>query len=178
MQRIVAFDVETPNFRNDRICAIGLTIIEDLRLVHSKYYLVDPQCHFDYRNVLIHGITPDMVDGERNFSEVWSEIAPLMRGNLLAAHNAQFDMAVLKKTLFAYGIEEGPMPYVCTVRLARSILKQTENHRLPTLCDLYGIQLDHHNAASDSDACAQILCNLVSEGAPIQKYIKTYDMIY
>ena len=32
-RRMVAFDVETPNSRSDRICSAGLTVIENNRVV-------------------------------------------------------------------------------------------------------------------------------------------------
>jgi len=35
--RFIAFDVETPNARNNRISAIGITIVENGRIVGEKY---------------------------------------------------------------------------------------------------------------------------------------------
>jgi DNA polymerase III subunit epsilon len=168
--------VETPNFKNDRICSLGLTVIDNGAVTASKYFLVNPECAFSYQNIQIHGITPGEVSGAPTFPEVWEEIGALFRAHLVAAHNATFDLCVLRKTLLAYGIHEAPARYVCTLRMARRLLKEAENHRLPTLCEWYGIPLEHHNASSDSDACAKVLCRLVKSGLRLEQYINAYDL--
>ena len=38
----------------------------------------------------------------------------------------------------------------------------------------YHIDLDHHNAGSDSHACGELLLNMIEEGADINQFIKTY----
>ena len=43
MARFVAFDVETPNRWNDRMSAIGITVLEDGEIVEEFYSLVDPE---------------------------------------------------------------------------------------------------------------------------------------
>jgi DNA polymerase-3 subunit epsilon len=73
---IVVFDVETPNFNNDRICAIGISVIENGEIVKSRYSLVNPECEFDYRNIQIHGITPSDVNDAPTFPEVWGLSEP------------------------------------------------------------------------------------------------------
>jgi len=52
------------------------------------------------------------------------------------------------------------------------------DHRLPTLYDYYGIGLNHHNAASDSDACAAILCNYIVEGIDLDKHTQSYSLVW
>ena len=56
MARFVAFDVETPNRWNDRMSAIGITIVEDGEVVEEFYSLVDPEEPFDSFNVQLTGI--------------------------------------------------------------------------------------------------------------------------
>ena len=43
MSRFVAFDVETPNRFNDRMSAIGITVIEDGIITDEFYSLVNPE---------------------------------------------------------------------------------------------------------------------------------------
>lgn len=177
MTKIIAFDVETPNRRNDKICSIGITVIEDTEIVESLYYLVNPECEFDNMNISIHGIYPEEVVDAPTFPEVWAEIEDLFRSNLVSAHNATFDLHVLKKTLAYYGINETILYYVCTKEIARKEGMEVENHKLPTLCDYYGIRLNHHNAASDSDACATILCNYIMEGIDLDQHTKSFSLV-
>ncbi len=115
MEKIVAFDVETPNYNNDRMCSIGICIIEHGEIVQSQHILVNPECDFDYRNIQIHGITPSDVAEAPTFPEIWEAIAPFFRENLVAAHNATFDLCVLRKVLQAYGICESLVYYVDTL---------------------------------------------------------------
>ena len=48
MTRFIVFDVETPNYQNNRMSAIGITVIENGEIVDDYYSLVDPETHFDY----------------------------------------------------------------------------------------------------------------------------------
>lgn len=169
------FDTETPNARNDSVCSIGITVVEDGRIVEERYDLVDPEARFDVFNVELHGISPDMVRFEKNFPVLWEEIAPIMSSGVLVAHNAPFDLGVLSKLFRRYGISRTPDPYVCTVQLGRKCMPQAPNHKLNTLCDLLGIELDHHNAASDSHACAELLCHYLSMDFPVARYVKPWD---
>ncbi|MBQ9857766.1 MAG: exonuclease, partial [Oscillospiraceae bacterium] len=88
MERIIAFDVETPNHFNNSICSIGIAIIENGRVVENQHYLVDPEADFDYQNIMIHGIYPEDVYGAPTFPQLWQLLAPVMRSGILCAHNA------------------------------------------------------------------------------------------
>ena len=45
-QRYIAFDVETPNYANDRISAIGITVIESGAIAEEYAFLVNPETAF------------------------------------------------------------------------------------------------------------------------------------
>ena len=51
MPRFIAFDFETPNHNNDRISAIGISVIEDGTIVDSYFSLVNPETNFDTFNI-------------------------------------------------------------------------------------------------------------------------------
>ena len=173
MSRFVVFDVETPNRLSNRMSAIGITVIEDGAITEEFYSLVNPETHFDYFNVQLTGISSETVKDAPTFPELWREIEPIMASGLLVAHNAVFDMGVLKKCLWGYGIDWKPYArYLCTVQMGRRLLPGM-SHKLNVLCDHYGICLNHHQAASDSRACAQILLRYLETGADIRQYIRT-----
>ena len=96
MSRFIVFDVETPNRYNNRMSAIGIDVIEDGVIVGEYYSLVNPEQPFDYFNTRLTGISAETVAGSPTFPELWDEIEPLMSSGLLVAHNAIFDMNVLK----------------------------------------------------------------------------------
>jgi len=173
--RFVVFDTETPNSRNDCICSIGITIVEAGQIVDERYDLVDPEARFDVFNVELHGICPEMVRFEKNFPVLWEELAPIFSGGVLVAHNAAFDLGVLSKLFRRYGIDRESDLYACTVQMGRKYLPQAPNHKLDTLCRMLNIPLDHHNAASDSHACAELLCYYLQQGFPVEYHIKSWD---
>ena len=99
----------------------------------------------------------------------------MLSGGLIVAHNAVFDLGVLKKCLCDYGLRWKPyVRYLCTVQMGRRLLPGMR-HNLSVMCDYYGIPLDHHQAASDSRACAEILLRYIEGGADIRQYIRTYS---
>lgn len=171
--RIVAFDVETPNSANDRICSIGLSIIEDGTVIGGKYFLVNPECRFDSFNVGIHGITPKDVADADAFPVIWEQIEPLFKENLIAAHNANFDLSVLKKTLAHYGLSGVQLNYVCTLDISHSLLN-LQHYKLGNICGYFGIGINSHHALSDSNACAEILCRYLARGIILDDYMKSY----
>ena len=173
--RFTVFDVETPNRRNDRMSAIGITVVEGGKIVDEFYSLVDPETYFDYFNIQLTGISEDTVRNAPTFPELWERIEPIMSRGLLVAHNAVFDLGVLKKCLRDYGIEWRPyVRYVCTVQTGRRLLPSI-SHRLNDMCCFYGIALEHHQAASDSHACAEILLRYIESGAEIRQHIRTFS---
>ena len=101
-ERYIVFDVETPNRNNNRISAIGITIIENGSITNTFYSLVNPDTTFDKFNIKLTGISPDMVKDKPNFPELWPTIKPLMDDGILVAHNATFDMSVLYNCLKHY----------------------------------------------------------------------------
>lgn len=176
--RYIAFDVETPNSANNRMSAIGVTVVERGEVVEQYDYLVNPETGFASFNVALTGITPEMVADKPAFPQLWRELEPLFSSGLLVAHNAPFDMSVLAKCLRDYGIRWQPsVPYACTCQMSRRLLPQLPNHRLNTLCDFLGLELDHHRAGSDSLACGEILLHHLRSGANMGPFIRTYDLI-
>ena len=177
MERFAVFDVETPNASNDRMSAIGITIVEDRRVVDSFASLVNPETYFHPFNIALTGITPEAAEKAPTFSQLWPSIGPLINDGLLIAHNAPFDMSVLAKCLRAYCIDERRyLRYACTVRMGRRMQPNLPDHRLDTLCTYWDIPLDHHRADSDSRACAELLIRYLDRGLDPMPFVRTYDL--
>ncbi len=176
MSVFTVFDVETPNRLNNRMSAIGITTVADGVITDTFHSLVNPEARFDPFNIQLTGISGETVRNAPTFPELWPRIEPLMSAGLLVAHNAVFDLGVLKKCLRDYGIEWKPyVRYLCTVQMGRRILPGM-SHSLNVLCDYYGIDLTHHQADSDSRACAGILLRYLESGADIRQYIRTCSL--
>lgn len=175
--RFVAFDVETPNRRNDRMSAIGIAVVENGRICEERYLLVDPETFFDPFNVILTGITPEMAESAPIFPRIWEDIRDLMENSVLVAHNAPFDMRVLASCLDHYAIEAPRyLHYACTVAMGRRCYPELPDHKLDTLCRCRNIKLDHHHAGSDSSACASLLLDYINNGMEPRQFIRTYDL--
>jgi len=81
----------------------------------------------------------------------------------LVAHNASFDIGVLRSLFAHYALETDPLQYYCTVKLARRTFKGLKKYGLANLSNHFGISLDHHNAKSDAAACAIIMMEVCKE---------------
>ena len=179
IQRYVAFDVETPNHENNRICAVGVTVVDDGEITEHFSTLVNPQTYFDPFNMQLCGIRPQDTADAPKFPALWEKIGPLFCGGgaVLAAHNAPFDLSVLSKCIGAYRVDAPRiLPYVCTCRLARKVFPSFPNHKLDTVCRMLSIDLNHHKAGSDSYACAEILCALMKRGISPEENRREYDL--
>ena len=174
--RFIVFDVETPNRYNARMSAIGISIVEDGRITDGFYSLVDPEQPFDWFNTQLTGISEETVADAPTFPELWPVIEPVLSSGILVAHNASFDLSVLRHCLRDYGIEWKPSVLsLCTVLMGRRLLPG-QSHKLDALCAYYGIPLDHHHADSDSRACAEILLRYLEAGAEPEAHLRTYRL--
>ncbi len=174
MYRYIVFDVETPNRYNDRMSAIGISVIEDGDITEEFFTYVDPEAPFDRFNTQLTGIDEQTVYGAPTFPELWEIIEPKMSSGILAAHNAVFDLGVLKRCLKDYGIPwKNTARYLCTVQMGRRLVPGI-SHKLNVMCDYYGVRLRHHQADSDSHACAEILLKYFESGATEKDFIRTY----
>lgn len=154
-----AFDFETANANRHSACSIALVKVKNKKIIDTYSTLINPECDFFWRNSQIHGIHQKDVSSAPTFPVVWQEIKHLFQSNhLFVAHNAHFDCSVLAKSLAHYGIKQPSYLSLCTVQTSKKLLPKLENYKLPTICNHLSIDLlTHHDALTDSLACAEIL---------------------
>ena len=157
---VTAIDFETAWYQPQSAIALGITRIRDNEVVETKSWLFRPPGKRVYIRpdfIAIHGIRPEHLKDKPDFAGVWPEIAPYFEtASMLLAHNASFDRNVLYATAEHYGITLPAFDWNCTVRIARQRWPELENHKLNTVSQHLGIELQHHDAASDAHACANI----------------------
>lgn len=155
----VAMDFETANYHASSACSLALAMVENDEIVDTFYTLINPQQPFYSRNISIHHIRPEDVADAPTFDQVWPHIESLYDLNhLIAAHNASFDIRVLRETLKMYGLSTSPYMAIDTVRTSRKFYPNMPNHKLNVVSDELNIDLKHHhNALDDTIACAEIL---------------------
>jgi len=154
----VAIDFETANRSPRSAVAMGLTrVVAGEPTKRVATLLRPPTRAFTFTK--IHGIGPTDVADAPEFRSAWHAAKELLSGAVfLAAHNSAFDMEVLRASCAAAKESFPRQPWLCTVALARAVWSIVPT-RLPSVCRRLGVPLvQHHNAGSDADACAAIVC--------------------
>lgn len=155
----VAIDFETANSKLNSACSVGIVAVENNEIVDKKYFLIKPPIiGFDAENIAIHGITEADVVNEAYFGEIWEEMKLYLSENLLVAHNATFDMSVLRCCLKEYGISVPDTEYVCSIPVSTYAFTEKVGKSLGERTKLLGIELENaHNALDDAVACAELV---------------------
>lgn len=152
-------DVETSGFRpgQARIISIAVLALDaDGRVERSFASLLNPGV--DPGPTHVHGLTAAMLEGQPQFSDVVGDVAALLAGRTLVAHNVAFDYGFLIAEAEA-AVAELPVDTVmCTVELTRRLDLGLANLRLETLAAHWGItQARPHDALDDARALAGVL---------------------
>lgn len=167
----VTIDFETATTDIDSPCEIGLTFVNDNKIVDTKSWLIKPRQfpHFNDYNIFIHGIKPRDVEKKSELKELWTEIGPLIDDKFLIAHHARFDINVLRKTLDYYAIQYPKVDFTCSYILAKNFWKGLPAYDLKSLCRQNNIDLAHHRAGNDSKACAELTIKIFNESGITSK---------
>ncbi|WP_281975525.1 exonuclease domain-containing protein [Halobacillus litoralis] len=160
----VALDFETANSARSSVCSIGLVEYENGALKREYYRLVKPHNnYFAPMNVRVHGITKVDVSDAEEFDVLWNqEIKQLVEGKLVVAHNAQFDMGVLRAVLDQYNLSYPMLAYNCTVNISKKTWSLPK-YNLNIVSKHLGFIFDHHHALEDAKAAAHILLSVKEE---------------
>uniref|UniRef100_UPI000623C9A2 3'-5' exonuclease n=1 Tax=Allosalinactinospora lopnorensis TaxID=1352348 RepID=UPI000623C9A2 len=157
-----AIDFETANQDRGSACAVGLVRVADGRIVGRYSTLIRPPGTVDFfspRNTAIHGITAEDVAAAPRWDDVLRAILDFAGGDPLVAHNAAFDIGVVRQTCGHSGLAWPGLDYACTLALARRTWQGLPDHRLPTVCSRIGHRMEgrHHRADADAEAAARIM---------------------
>lgn len=159
----VAIDFETATKSYDSACSIGLAAVRDGKIADTYYSLLQPpRLRFNPENTAVHGITPDMVKNSPTLDDIWPNIFPYLSASLVVAHNAFFDISVLKRSIHCWSVPD--FKYVDSISIAREYVSGSKS--LDNCAKQLGVDLGcHHNALDDAIACANIvLCCLSRSG--------------
>jgi len=160
---LVAVDTET-NGRGGEGCElteVGAVLVGGGELHDTWESLVGVQAPLSRGIERFTGITQGMVDAAPPPTEVLPELADLLRGRVMVAHNAAFDRRVLAQAFERAGLEWPDPPVLCTVSMARRFAPLVRQRKLASLAGALGIEVDAvHRALPDALTCARILCAL------------------
>lgn len=151
-----AIDFETANSSRASVCAVGLVKIRDGRIDSESGGLIRPPDgyrDFSWANIGVHGITAEMVADAPSWRRAGLWIREFVGDDLLVAHNAPFDMSVLRCACATENIPVPDVDYLCTLALARRACDLPSN-RLPAVAAEFGIAFTNHHDASADARCA------------------------
>ncbi|MDM4763375.1 3'-5' exonuclease [Galbitalea sp. SE-J8] len=155
-----AIDFETANNSAASACSVGLVKVRDGAVVDTASWFIRPPSGHDRFlewNTRIHGISPaDVVDAPL-WSEQLADLVAFADGDVLVAHNAGFDMGVIRAACGASYVETPSFGYLCSLQVARRTY-HLDSYRLPVAAMAAGFEdFRHHDALADSLACAAII---------------------
>lgn len=155
----LALDFETADTRPDNPCELGIAVVRGGVVREVRNWLIKPRCwpYFSPWNVAVHGITPHDVADAPPWEGIWEEVSDLLESATVVAHNAAFDMSVLRGTLAAHDLPHPAFSYFCSVSMARRVWPGHRSYGLKPMCDLHGIALRHHRAGNDAEATAELV---------------------
>lgn len=168
------FDTETTGLNpreGDEIVALGAVRIVNGRLLASECFeqLVKPGTALRPESIRIHGIQPEMLEGQPDARQVLRSFLRFAEGTILVAHNAAFDMRLLQLQGEGGGIRfENPV--LDTMLLSAVVHPAQEEHSLEAIAERFGITImGRHTALGDAIATAEIFLKLVAllEGAGV-----------
>jgi len=155
----VVVDVETSGFRpgHARVLSVAALALDARGNVeHSVVSLLNPGV--DPGPTHVHGLTSEMLEDQPVFADVADDLAELMHGRTLVAHNAAFDYSFLTAEA---ELAQTVLPIdsvMCTVELARRLDLGLDNLRLETLARHWNIpQTRAHDAFDDALVLARLL---------------------
>jgi DNA polymerase-3 subunit epsilon len=162
-----AIDFETATAARASACSVGVAVVREGYVHEVRTSLIRPPDNaYDAINIAIHGITPEMTADSPALPEIWPELCDFINERPLVAHNAAFDMGVLRASLATDGTRCPDLTYACTYQLARRVWRGRLSYRLDDLADEGGLYLDHHEAGSDAATAALLgvaLCGVAGQ---------------
>jgi len=160
-----AIDFETANGSPASPCAVGLVKVAEGKVVDTYSTLIQPPYPNDWfaaGNIRVHGINPIDVKDAPSWEQALAEMVAFISGDDLIAHNAGFDMGVLKASASLIDATLPDLRYGCSLIMARKTYN-LESYRLNQVAFAIGLEeFDHHDALADSDACARIVIHMAN----------------
>lgn len=161
-----AFDTETTGLNpsaGDEIISLGAVRIVNRRLLRDDVFdqLVDPKRRLSRESSAVHGIQPEMLEGQLTIDRVLPAFQKFAEGTILVAHNAAFDMRFfqLKETSTGVTLRN---PVLDTLLLSAVVHPNQEGHNLEEIAERLGINIiGRHTALGDAIVTGEVFLKLM-----------------
>lgn len=162
-EEYVVFDLETTGLKkeSDKIIEIGAVKVKNGVVIDKYSTFINPQRKLEEKIVKLTGISDDMLADARTENEVMPEFIEFIKGSVLVAHNAGFDVGFVRQWATHNGVEL-QNTVLDTLELARTLFPELHNHKLDTVCKRLEVSLEnHHRAVDDAGATAEIFMKCI-----------------
>lgn len=168
-------DVETTGFANrDRIIEVAVVHVNAQGVVENHWStLVNPQR--DIPNTFVHGIGGADVAHAPTFSDIASELAEQLRGRIVVAHNAPFDVRMLTAEYERCGVGGQPLSrsWMCTLQLTSQVAPAS-GRKLSAALAAAGITNVHaHSALGDAEATSELFIHYLRQAPRLISELST-----
>lgn len=162
-EHLAFVDVETTGTRptRDRLTEIAIVTIDHGVVGEPFQSLIDPGVPIPPTITRLTGISEEMVVGAPVFARLADEVAALLEGRWLVAHNARFDAGFLRNAFRQAGKSLG-LRELCTVKLSRHLDRAERRHNLDSLITRHGLPVgDRHRAMGDCQALPALMARFI-----------------
>ena len=159
----LAVDTETNGLARERceLTEVGTVLVGGGELHERWSSLVGVSMPLGRGIQRFTGITQAMLETAPPPEGVLPELGRLLRGRVLVAHSARFDLGVLRGAFARAGLDWPQPPVLCTVAMARRFAPLQKRRGLASLADALGIDVEEtHRALPDAETCARVFCAL------------------
>lgn len=163
----VPFDTETTGLsvEKDDIVQLGAVRILNGKIIEGEIIdrFVNPGRPIPPASTRIHHVTDADVADAPTIAEVGKDFHRFAKDAVLVAHNAPFDIGLLRRDEAALGVR-WDHPVVDTVLLSAILFGTNEDHTLDTLCSRFAIEIpaeDRHTALGDARATGAVLVQMI-----------------
>jgi len=151
-------DLETTGFspRTEKITEIGIMKLKDGEVIEKFSCFVNPEKPIPQKVVEVTNITDDMVKDAEKIEQVFPKMLEFIKGSVLVAHNAKFDIGFLKYVAKDLGYEFD-FTSIDTLSLAKDIFPNLKRYKLGRIADELGIKVEvAHRALDDVDTTVKV----------------------
>lgn len=156
----VIVDTETTGVaaKRDRIIELAAVKVVDGEVVDRFSQLINPGRSIPHRITSLTGISTAMVFEAPTAPEILPRFLKFVGNGIVVAHNLTFDRGFLNAELQRAGLPLLQNRTLCTLRLARRLLKGLPSKSLSSVAAFYRISFkSRHRALGDAEVTAEVL---------------------
>ncbi|MBU0278358.1 exonuclease domain-containing protein, partial [Gemella sp. zg-1178] len=158
-----------------------LNLDKNLKIIGEFNYYFKPKNEISPFLVNLTGITNEMLENQKSFSDLAEEIYDKLKNSSLICHGVLQDYSILKEEFLKANIYYKPKSMIDTVDLCKIFFPSLSSYKLSELAENLGINAngDYHRADTDAFVTYELLFTILKKIArfPMNNYQKIIDLL-